>query len=121
MIRFAVQAKPGEVEYHLAELVIRTAARLNLEFKFLEAVDWVTFGSTKMLIMGADVRETNTLLTEIAKEGRGYIRMEFPNYFAYLGTRKAPIPSNTMLMAKRLSKVFRGTLDPFWERQFRKT
>lgn len=118
MIRFAVQCLEGEGEDQVAEAVVRASARLAIPYKFLETVDWLTFGSTKMLIFGADLKETKTLLEDLSTQGRGYVRMEWPNYIVVLGGRKTPLPSSKMLMARRLKKVFRGPSDAFWERQF---
>lgn len=119
MIRFAIQALPSEGEQAVAEVILRTANALGLSFKFLDAVDWFTFGSQRMLIVGADIKETKALCEEIAKSKRAFIRMEYPTYYATIGTRKVAVPSSSMLMAKRLTKVYRGPADPLWEQQFK--
>lgn len=119
MIRFAIQALPNEGEQAVAEVILRTADFLGLSFKFLDLVDWFPFGSQRMLIVGADIKDTKALCEELAKSKRAFIRMEYPTYYATIGTRKAAVPSSSMLMAKRLQKVYRGPADPLWQQQFK--
>lgn len=121
-MRFGVQALPGEADLHVAEVVIRKAHELGIQFKRLDVFEPVTIGTHRFFRMDAgSSADLTSVLDALFSGGRGVIGVGGGDAFIIrLGTRTSPIASTTMQVTQKPPRVYRGTLDLYWQRQFTK-
>jgi hypothetical protein len=120
-MRFGVQALPGEADLHVAEAVVRKAYELGVQFKRLDVFEPVSIGTHRFFRMDAgSTVDLTPVLDALFIGGRGVIGVGGDAFIIRLGTRTGPIASTTMQVTQKPPRVYRGTLDPFWQRQFTK-
>jgi len=121
MIRFAIQACDEEVEFHLADVVLQASSQLKLKFKHLGVVDWITIGTSKFLVFQSDMTQADQLLDLIFQNGRAVVRRTLTGFqVRMLNNRTGSVPTYVMQNTRKTGQFFRGTLDPHWERQFKR-
>lgn len=120
-MRFGVQALPGEADLHVAEVVIRKAHELGIQFKRLDTFETLSIGTNRFIRFDAGTTvDLTPVLDALFSEGRGVIGVGGSAFVIRLGSRTGPIASTMMQTSQKPPRVYRGTLDPFWERQFTK-
>jgi len=119
---FAVESILREPSSKVAESIIRTAVGLKYSFKSLECWDTLEVGSTKFYRFRIAKSNIVPLIEAIFQSGRSVVSLNGLEYEVKLRNgRKGKLPSTNMLTAPRQQQTFRGSADPFWERQFSPT
>ncbi len=120
MYRFAVQALNTDNVTKVAEVTIRAAKQLGLNFKHLGVVDWMTLGTSKFLILQANLPFSKPLLDLLFESGRGVIGITPLGFEVRLGTKTAKVASTQLQGPAKNPLSYLGPGDPLWERQFTK-
>lgn len=118
---FAVQILGSESPHDVAGVVMTVSKQLGLDFQSLEYLGVISLGTTRLARFRADIADVTLSLDKMLCEGRGVVSLGSNVYGARLPNgRRGTVPLMSMLSASRPGegRVYRGTLDVHWRRQF---
>jgi len=118
-MRFGVQALAGETELQVAEAVLRKANQLKIMFPKLDLLEPIGIGTSRFYRVDAGSVDMSPVIEALFAAGRGVVSAgPDGKLLIRIGSRKGEVPSTTMQVSSKPPTTFRGTSDPYWDRQF---
>jgi len=119
---FAVEQQSLESVQDVAEAVLRTAAKAQIKFDFLEANGPLNIGALTFIRFRIDRTHAMDLASELLTSGRGAVWTNGTGYKLQCGKKVGRVPMTNVIVTPCPNDrvLYLGTRSKHWERQFLK-